>query len=78
MADPAVLKRQRAGLRAVATRRSKEVVDVFAASPDPDLVKLEQMKQGLHETLDTLKQLNADILDKVDPGDLDKKIVDLI
>ena len=76
MADPAVLKRQRAGHRAVATRRSKEVIDVFAASPDPDPVKLEQMKRGLHDTLDTLKQLDANILDKVDPGDVDKEIED--
>ena len=74
MADPPVLKRQRAGHHAVATRRSKEVVDVFAASPDPDPVKLEQMKRGLHDTLDTLKQLDADILDKVNPVDVDKEI----
>ena len=29
MTDPAVLKRQHAGHRAVATRRTKEVTDVF-------------------------------------------------
>ena len=81
MVGPAVLiflKRQCAGHHAVATRRSKEVVDVFAASPDPDPVKLEQMKQGLHDTLDTLKQLDADILDKVNPGDIDKEIEDSV
>ena len=78
MADPAVLKRQCAGHHAVATRKSKEVVDVFAASPDPDSVKLEQMKRGLHDTLDTLKQLDADILDKVNPGDVDKEIEDSV
>ena len=53
MADPAALKRSRAGHRAVATRRMKEVADTFAASPDPDLLRLEQLKRGLQESFDT-------------------------
>ena len=34
------------------------------------------MKRDLHDTLDTFKQLDADIPDKVDPGDVDKGIED--
>ena len=53
MTDPAVLRRTRAGHRAVATRRVKEVGDVLAASPDPDPIRLDQLKQGLTDTFDT-------------------------
>ena len=43
MTDPAVLK-TRAGHRAVATRRVKEVGDVLVASLDPDPIRLDQSK----------------------------------
>ena len=59
MTDPAVLKRTRAGHRSVATRRVKEVGDVLAASPAPDPVKIDQLRRGLKDTLDTLKRLHG-------------------
>ena len=76
MTDPDVLKRTRAGHRGVATRRVKEVSDVFTTSPDPDEVKLDQVKRGLQETLDKLKKLDEDLLPHIDPGAIDKEIED--
>ena len=76
MTDPAVLKRTRAGHRSVATRRVKEVGDVLAASPTPDPVKLDQLRRGLKDTLDTLKRLDADLMPLIDPADVTKEIED--
>uniref|UniRef100_A0A1X7T6E1 Uncharacterized protein n=1 Tax=Amphimedon queenslandica TaxID=400682 RepID=A0A1X7T6E1_AMPQE len=76
MADLAVLKRTRGGHRAIATRRVKEVSDLFAASPGPDEIKLGQLKRGLQDTFDSLKKFDEQILPLVDPGVLDKEIED--
>ena len=76
MTDPAVLKRQRAGHRAVATRRTKEVTDVFNATPSPDPIKLEQLRWGLSDTFDTLKHLDDELKPHVDAGDIGKEIED--
>ena len=76
MTDPAVLKRQRAGHRAVATRRTKEVTDVFNATPSPDPIKLEQLRRGLSDTFDTLKHLDDELMPHVDAGDIGKEIED--
>ena len=73
MTDPAVLKRQRAGHRAVATRRTKEVTDVFNAAPSPDPIKL---RRGLSDTFDTLKHLDDELMPHVDAGDIGKEIED--
>ena len=59
MTDPAILKRQRAGHRAVATRRTKEVTDVLNAAPSPDPIKL---RRGLSDTFDTLKHLDDELM----------------
>ena len=40
----------------------KEVADTFAASPDPDLLRLEQLKHGLQDTFDTLKRLDEELI----------------
>ena len=45
MVDAGVLRRTRAGHRAVATRRIKDVEDAFAAATAPDHVRLEQLKR---------------------------------
>ena len=76
MTDPAVLKRQRGGHRSVATRRTKEVTDSLAALPGPDSIRLQQLKKGLYDTLDTLKRLDEDLMPHIDPGDIDKEIED--
>ena len=76
MVDAGVLRRTRAGHRAVATRRIKDVEDAFAAATAPDHVRLEQLKRGLKDTFDTLKQLHLDLLPHFDPGDFDKEVED--
>ena len=74
MVDLPALKRTRAGHRAVATRRVREVADLFTATPDPDPLRLEQLKRGLQDTFDTLKQLEGEIILHVDPGDVGTEI----
>ena len=74
MTDPALLKRQRAGHRSVATRRIKEVDDLIAASLDPDMIKLEQLRLGLHSTLDSLRDVNKELMPHFDPGDIATEI----
>ena len=76
MVDAGVLRRTRAGHRAVATRRIKDVENAFAAATAPDHVRLEQLKRGLKDTFDTLKQLHLDLLPHFDPGDFDKEVED--
>ena len=76
MTDPAVIKRTRAGHRSVATRRVREVEDVFAASTNPDPVKLDQLKLGLKDTFDTLKQIDEQLMPLIDPADVSKEIED--
>ena len=75
MTDPAVLKRQREG-HSMATRRTKEVTDVFSATPSPDPIKLEQLRRGLSDTFDTLKHLDDELMPHVDAGDKGKEIED--
>ena len=76
MADPAALKRSRAGHTAVATRRMKKVADTFAASPDPDLLRLEKLKCSLQDTFDTLKRLDEELIVHVDAADVNREIED--
>ena len=73
MVDAGALRRTCAGHRAVATRRIKDVEDAFAAATAPDHVHLEQLKRGLKDTFDTLKQLHLDLLLHFDPGNFDKE-----
>ena len=76
MTDPALLKRQRAGHRAVATRRTKEVADSLAALPGPDSIRLQQLKKGLQDTFDSLKRLDEELMPHIDPEDIEKEIED--
>ena len=76
MADLAALKRARGGHRGVATRRLKEVKDIFAATDAPDLLKLDILKRGLEETLDNLRRFDNQIAAILDPGDVTKDIED--
>ena len=76
MTDPAVLKRQRGGHRSVATMRTKEVTDSLAALPGPDSIRLQQLKKGLYDTLDTLKCLDEQLMPHIDPRDIDREIED--
>ena len=75
MVDADVLRRTCAGYRAVATR-IKDVEDAFVAATAPDHVRLEQLKRGLNNTFDTIKQLQLDLLPHFDPGDSDKDVED--
>ena len=70
MTDPAQLKRQRAGHRAVATRRIKEVEDTFTSTPEPEVLRLDQLKLGLQSTLDALKDVDKEFMPHVDPADI--------
>ena len=45
-----------------ARKEVKEVSNILTTSPDPDEVKLEQMKRGLQETLHKLRKLDEDLL----------------
>ena len=56
--------------------RMKEVADTFAASPDPDLLRLEQLKRGLQDTFDTLKRLDEELIVHVDAADVNREIED--
>lgn len=69
--DAAALRKSRAGHRAVATRRIKEVGDAVA---EPDVIKLEQWKRGLKDTFDTLKRLDEALMPHIDPGDVNTEI----
>ena len=68
--DEQALRNSRTGYRGVATRRIKEVEDEFIASPDPDPVRLEQLKRGLQDTFDSLEQIQVQLIPKLDPGDV--------
>ena len=70
MTDPAQLKRQRADHRAVATRRIKEVEDNFTATPEPEVLRLDQLKLGLQSTLDALKDVDKELMPHLDPADI--------
>ena len=50
----AILK---SGHHAAATRSVKEVSDVFGVSTGPDAIKLGQLKRGLYNTFDSLKEI---------------------
>lgn len=58
----------------MATRRIKEVSDLFDASTAPDPLRLEQLKRGLQETLENLKQLEGEIMPHVDAGDVSTEV----
>ena len=70
MADPTVLRRTH---RAVATRRIKEVEDVLT-NPDPEVVKLDQLKRGLQDTFDTLKRLDDQLIPLIDQAEVTNAI----
>ena len=53
-----------------------EVGDAFAATPDPDLLRLEQLKRGLQDTFDTLKRLDEELIVHVDAADVNREIED--
>uniref|UniRef100_A0A1X7UBK9 Uncharacterized protein n=1 Tax=Amphimedon queenslandica TaxID=400682 RepID=A0A1X7UBK9_AMPQE len=64
------------GHRAVATSRVKEVGDIFTATPDPDPLRLDQLRQRLNDTLNTLKQLDEALMPHIDAVDVTKEIED--
>ena len=71
--DPSRKKHVRAGHRASATKAIGRAEDLLA--PDkPDLDKLSQLKLVLREKLETLKTLDAEILDLVKEDDLADEI----
>ena len=52
----------RRGYRRVVTRRVREVDTVLAADPNPDKVRLAQLKFTLKEKLETLAKIDQEIL----------------
>ena len=73
MTDPAVLKRTRAGHRSIATRRVKSEGGIYrGCSCCFSNPKLDQLRRGLKDTLDTLKRLDADLMPLIDPADVTK------
>ena len=71
--DPAQLKRTRTGHRGVATRRIGEV-EAILASPVPDKIRLVQLRLGITETLDSLKQLEKDLLPHIPEDEVTNEI----
>ena len=71
--DPAQLKRIRAGHRGVATRRIGEI-EAALGSPDPDKVRLKQLKLGIQEAFDTLKQLEKELAPHIDEASVSTEI----
>lgn len=67
--DPAKLKRSRTGHRAAATRRISEI-EAELALADPDQIRLAQLRLGIRETLDKLKQLEDDLLPHIADTDV--------
>ena len=76
MAELARKKKIRGGHRASATRMVTQVLDAIEHPDNPEstLTKLKQCKAALEEKLDTVKQLDADILDEVDETDVENEI----
>lgn len=66
-------KKIRAGHRASATRLLNQVDGALAATPT-DNDKLAQLKLSLHEKLDTLKQLDSEVVDLTPEEGLDEEI----
>ena len=52
----------RCGYRGVVTRRVREVDTVLAADPNPDKMRLAQLKFTLKEKLETLAKIDQEII----------------
>lgn len=73
--DPSCVKKKRiqAGHRSWTTRLLSEADSAIVASPS-DVEKLAQLKMCLDEKLQTLKQLDAEIIEPVSEEELDAEI----
>ena len=66
-------KKIRAGHRASATRLLNQVDDGALAATPTDNDKLAQLKLSLHEKLETLKQLDSEVVDLTPEEGLDEE-----
>ena len=66
MAEALAKKRTRGGHKAYATRTVNQIEDIVAGPEEPNKTRLALLQLRLKEKLDTIKNLDAEIVDLID------------